>query len=501
MNTQTYKTDDTGTEESETSDPAGVGELATPVVITSSDNANWNPVWNCMDLNGPNCDKNGHCYSVPLRLRGGGDDEDDDEDVEMVETISTSGDMGIAGCSQKRGPPSPGSSSLQTAKLVKTTAKHPCEMSDIIGWLEQTVYQEKDKKKLGVQIAEKILGKLNRLRTLTQFATHENSRLAGELKGKEDAHRDSITLFINKLDAKNAEANSLRTELEASKAAKTVPIIASTSAPAPIQRSTYAAKAATGTVAPKPKTKKSTVRELQDKSRKVKASPRFVLEIPQGSTAANVKTGVWQKVKAKINNPKVKTIVSGKALVIIPDDSNTLEVLRGMDNIIEVGPKKPRVIVYDVDSGISKDELTECLLSQNSELGLTEQDIGGMTPLHKLGPRNEDTVHWVIEVSPSTLQKVENKAIYIGMTRCRCKLHSSLPQCFNCQQYGHTAPRCEQKTPTCRNCAGAHDSRTCSEGQVKCVNCKGPHKASSSTCKSRTNAVKSLLRRTDFGQP
>jgi len=118
-------------------------------------------------------------------------------------------------------------------------------------------------------------------------------------------------------------------------------------------------------------------------------------------------------------------------------------------------------------------------------LGLKADDIRSMTPLHKLGRRGGDTVHWVIEVTPDVLRKVENKSLYVGVTRCRCKVHSMLPQCYNCQQFGHTSVRCEQKTPSCRNCAGPHDSRTCKEDGVKCVNCKGPHKASSKACKAR----------------
>lgn len=132
-----------------------------------------------------------------------------------------------------------------------------------------------------------------------------------------------------------------------------------------------------------------------------------------------------------------------------------------MQEAIEIGPKRPRVILYDVDVNIDKDELVECLSAQNKELGLTPDEIACIKPLHKLGPRDGDVVHWVLETSPNVISKIENKSIYIGMTRCRCKVHSSLPQCYNCQQYGHTATRCEQKAPTCRNCAGAHDSRTC----------------------------------------
>lgn len=259
------------------------------------------------------------------------------------------------------------------------------------------------------------------------------------------------------------------------------------------------AAASTIAAVPPAKSKRTAERRQLDRNRSIKATSRFIIEIPKDMTVANAKAGVWQAVKTKCKNPKAKTTVSGKSLVIIPDDSNTLEVMRGIENIIELGPRKPRVIIYDVDSGIGKEELTECLLTQNAELGLTAEDVSSIRPLHKLGPRDSDVVHWVVEMPPKVLEKVENKSLYLGMTRCRCKVHSTLPQCFNCQHYGHTAPRCEQKTPTCRNCAEGHDSRTCKVENVKCANCKGPHKSSSATCKAKNQSKRNLLRRTDFG--
>jgi len=71
MKTQTKKNDVTDTENLESSDPAGVGELTTQVVINSSDNAQSNRTRKYMDSN--DTDTKGHCYLAPLRLRGGGD--------------------------------------------------------------------------------------------------------------------------------------------------------------------------------------------------------------------------------------------------------------------------------------------------------------------------------------------------------------------------------------------------------------------------------------------
>ncbi|CAI6356030.1 unnamed protein product [Macrosiphum euphorbiae] len=223
----------------------------------------------------------------------------------MAHAASTSGDMGIAS-GHKRGPPSPGSPNGQTAQQIRVAGKQPGELDELIGWLEQTVVQEKEKKKLAMTVAEKMLGKLSRLRTLTRLYT-ENSRLAGEIKGKEDAQRESLTVFINKLDAKNVETNSLTAELAALKSAR----VATAQGPS---KTTYAARAAA--VAPAvvtvtattTRSKKAKEKDHLEKSRRVKATSRFMVEIPQDMTVESVKAGVWQTVKEKNQQPESEDI-------------------------------------------------------------------------------------------------------------------------------------------------------------------------------------------------
>ncbi|KAL5238914.1 hypothetical protein ACI65C_006324 [Semiaphis heraclei] len=251
---------------------------------------------------------NRNCYPDPLRLRGGGDEEDDDPiDVEMTQAAGPSGDMGIASCSQKRGPPSPGSPSGLAAKLAKTNAKRPEEIDEVIGWLEHTIITEKDKKKIGVLIAEKMLDKLSRLRAITRVITHENSRLEGEVKGKEKAQKESLTIFINKLDSKNLEVNRLTTELRALKNADAVP---APPAPVPAPVPTYAAKTAVAPPKTVNKPKKTNDKDQYIKSRNVKASSRFLIEIPQEMSVTRAKASVWESVKTKTKLPKAKTITN-----------------------------------------------------------------------------------------------------------------------------------------------------------------------------------------------
>lgn len=61
----------------------------------------------------------------------------------------------------------------------------------------------------------------------------------------------------------------------------------------------------------------------------------------------------------------------------------------------------------------------------------------------------------------------------------------TIPQCTNCQQYGHTKSFCKRK-PKCIKCAGTHLSKNCErknwESQVKCALCNGNHPANYKGC-------------------
>ncbi|CAI6371915.1 unnamed protein product [Macrosiphum euphorbiae] len=139
-------------------------------------------------------------------------------------------------------------------------------------------------------------------------------------------------------------------------------------------------------------------------------------------------------------------------------------------------------------------------LSQNTALEISVEEVTRIKPLFMLGPREGHTVHWVIEVAPETLQKIEGKFAYLGMTKCKMKIYDSVTQCYNCQRFGHTARTCIDGQPRCRMCSERHDSRTCKSLTVKCPNChSNKHDAASMKCPARTAATRKLTRQTDFG--
>lgn len=194
---------------------------------------------------------------------------------------------------------------------------------------------------------------------------------ARRLMEREDNAKETLTTFVNKIVEKAAEINQLKSEileLEKSKETQAVPPPVATNKTATYAQITLDKSQATKASAPKNKVK------ALDICRNTRANTRFVVDVPADKTVANTKTDLWQTIKRKLPNPRAKTLVSGKTLIIIPDDSKTLEKLRSVPNLKTIGPKQPRIIIYDIDNDLGEEELADGLLLQNTELDLM-QDI------------------------------------------------------------------------------------------------------------------------------
>ena len=90
------------------------------------------------------------------------------------------------------------------------------------------------------------------------------------------------------------------------------------------------------------------------------------------------------------------------------------------------------------------------------------------------------------------LPNASNKHIYDIQYLMHCKVvfepprpKRTIPQCANCQQYGHTKAYCH-RVPKCVKCAGNHQSASCPRktrsNDVKCVLCDGNHPANYKGC-------------------
>ncbi|XP_060855471.1 uncharacterized protein LOC132933171 [Metopolophium dirhodum] len=490
MYTQKIKDDVNGTEALETSGPAGVGELATPVVISSSGNAQLNTERKSWK----------NWTTDVLRLRGGGDPKSETANNDDGTNASASGAMAVDQSDSRR----KHRGNIDSVALLK-------ELNNHIGCIEQTIIVERSKK-LTAGRADIIAGRLKAIRDIHSDICMENSRLKGVTQFSASELKGLLDTFSRAQAEKGKEIEELRLENlilkerleEASKGEDqnqekrtvTYATITGTSAEVDAAPKPAVVKPANN----KKPTSRASKKKVLEKCRQTEVKTRFVVEVPPGMTVAQVKTDLWQTVQRKLPNPRAKTIIQGNSLIVLPNDKQTFEVLNRVNNVRAVGPRQPKVIIYDVDDDIASNQIAHGIMEQNPELELSQDDVESMVVSHKLGPRDKGTSHWVLETHPSVLKKLENKSVFLGMTRCRVRLYQSITQCYKCQKYGHTSAKCKQETSTCKHCAGPHDSRECSDkANKKCINCKGQHTASSAACKTREQALRSLLRRTDFG--
>lgn len=108
---------------------------------------------------------------------------------------------------------------------------------------------------------------------------------------------------------------------------------------------------------------------------------------------------------------------------------------------------------------------------------------------------------WLIQLNPGSDAKalLKTRGILNQIVKFEMKKQSRIPQCKNCQKFGHTASNCNRRY-RCVKCVGDHRPRECplnvlrNDSAVplkpKCVNCGGDHAASFRGCKEYTNFVK-----------
>jgi len=278
----------------------------------------------------------------PLRLRGGGDVEPGSQDVDMVACTSgnttTKNSGGMAAGAGKRGITSPGGAPAKRAPDAE-----PNRFNSVLGWLEQTVAVERTKK-LTAQASEGMLEKITELRNIMHTIVGENSRLKGQLIGRDESMKETLETFVTKLGEKAEEIEKLKNENLELRKAILINEKQMVSQPVAANKTvTYAQVALDKPKTNKTKNSKQNSKARLEQCRETRSGTRFVVEVPAESNISNVKADLWQTIKKKLPSPRAKTVVSGKTLIIIPDDSNTLEVLQAIPNLKAIRPKQPRI--------------------------------------------------------------------------------------------------------------------------------------------------------------
>lgn len=212
-----------------------------------------------------------------------------------------------------------------------------------------------------------------------------------------------------------------------------------------------------------------------------KPPPIFVEKV------ANIQPLISMLKQTVPNQFEIKTL-RNEQVKIMPKDHETYKKIIGElekknTEFFTYKPKSERgfkVILRNMHSTANIDDLKNEL----SQLGHEVKNIWNIRSRYTKVPLP------LFEVELST--KPNNKDIYSVTKLMSCVIRFEpprpkkiVPQCSNCQQYGHTKSYCKKKS-VCIKCAGHHESKSCERknwaDEVKCALCNGNHPANYKGC-------------------
>jgi uncharacterized coiled-coil protein SlyX len=125
----------------------------------------------------------------------------------------------------------------------------------------------------------------------------------------------------------------------------------------------------------------------------------FVQSNNKEKTSKEIKNELVNKINPKTDKIKIKGIRQTKANSIIMEFDTRSDLQKFKDHpkltslkIEELKKRNPLMIIYDVDSSLTANELKESIKQQNlDELSIEGENI--IIPRFKTGPRDKPTVH------------------------------------------------------------------------------------------------------------
>lgn len=170
----------------------------------------------------------------------------------------------------------------------------------------------------------------------------------------------------------------------------------------------------------------------------------------------------------KINN--VREVRKGGIAISLPKDSTltTQELstkMAGAYTVQEPGRKQPRMLIFDVSSDMTEEDVVGCIYAQNMTGRMTEAEFRqGFGLAFRTGPRGKALVNWVATVAPEIRAELLRLGhVCIEWSRCKVKDFPVISRCFNCQSFGHVSKYCKSKA-VCGHCATeGHDTKDCTK--------------------------------------
>ncbi|XP_039282925.1 uncharacterized protein LOC120351051 [Nilaparvata lugens] len=176
------------------------------------------------------------------------------------------------------------------------------------------------------------------------------------------------------------------------------------------------------------------------------ASTAAARESPPRTKKLSPKENVIILKPAKINGTEKEQTVDvrgGGVLLVLHPRANKENVLG--DKVLqhpnikvsEPQSKLPRIILYHVAADITAAELANDVYERNLESSSLSREnfLKNFRPIFKIGPKNKNTVHWVVECTGELRKEFINKSrIGIDWRVCRVGDYVAVSRCFKCQK-------------------------------------------------------------------
>lgn len=277
------------------------------------------------------------------------------------------------------------------------------------------------------------------------------------------------------------------------------------------QNRTQAPVRSYASVASKPVT---TISQIQKSVLKDKATRHTLFISGKDKNSKEIQKIMTENVKPGRDKINIRSMRSTEKVLIVETETeedilklNNNEALKRHQLVLEKPRKRnPLVIIYDLSSEKTVEEIAQMIYIQNFESNMSESEFNEQFKLRfKVGPRNRSVVHHVAEVS-STIRKIllGKGRVYMDFTSHSVKDYVVVARCLKCQDLGHIAKYCKRTNVTCSHCGEQdHVKNDCAKKDQlpTCIPCMLRKKkcVSRKDCPTYRLMMERLVSRTDYG--
>ncbi|XP_049852688.1 uncharacterized protein LOC126333369 [Schistocerca gregaria] len=264
-------------------------------------------------------------------------------------------------------------------------------------------------------------------------------------------------------------------------------------------------------VAAAPITIKRTVQDTI-KQNVQKAVPTVFIKPKKGDDVKTAKAKFEKSINPRVDKIKINQIRTTKNVLIVElasteDSDKLMNNTKIQESFTCEKPRKrrPLMMMYDVPSYMTQDDVADCVYAQNFEDKMTREEFTEQFKVRfKAGPRDRNTVHHAIEVSPELRKQIiTTNRLYVGYNAISVKDYTALAKCTKCHDYGHVAKYCSFLNPVCGNCGSEkHDKTKCDRETPTCIPCKYRKRTCNTPgkeCATYKIMIQRLIQRTDYG--